>query len=61
MAKRGHGLRPGTRAPLSGQYLNPKTGTEVTSVRGEPLPPSPVKGTRYLPVDPTRHRARARK
>ena len=34
-------LKPGTPAPRSGQYRNPGTGTEVTGVRGKPLPPTP--------------------
>ena len=48
------GLRPGNKAPDSGQYRGSKTGGEVTSVRGERLPPGP-KGTRYRLVDPTKH------
>ena len=50
------GLRPGTPAPASGQYKNSKTGTEVTSVRSEPLPPSPKKGAEYTLVDRTKHK-----
>jgi len=56
MPRSSKGLRPGTPTPDSGQYRNTKTGTEVTSVRGEPLPPSPVKGGRYNLVDPTKHK-----
>jgi len=56
MAKGSKGLPPGTKAPVSGQYENTKTRTEVTSVRGEPLPPSPVKGARYVLRDRTRHK-----
>lgn len=43
-------LKPGTPAPKSGQYQNPKTGTEVTGVQGKPLPPTPppVRGTFWL-------------
>jgi len=52
---KGKGLRPGTPAPDSGQFRNSKTGGEVTSVKGKPLPPSPVKGTEYNLVDPTKH------
>jgi len=39
-------LKPGTPAPKSGQYLNPKTKTEVTGVKGKPLPP--VNASRIL-------------
>lgn len=56
MAKGSKGLPPGSKAPVSGQYRNTKTGTEVTSVRGEPLPPSPVKDARYQIVDRTKHK-----
>ena len=48
MAKRPSGLRPGETVPVSGLYqqIGPRggKGTEVTSVKGEPLPPAPVKG-----------------
>jgi hypothetical protein len=57
MAKRGSGggsLRPGHKAPDSGQYHSSKTGGEVTSEQGERLPPGP-KGTRYTLVDRTKH------
>jgi len=49
-------LKPGTLAPQSGQYLNPKTGTEVTGVHGKPLPPTPRPGQGYVLVDPTKHK-----
>lgn len=52
MAKR---LTPGTPAPRSGQYRNTTTGTEVTTVKGEPLPPTPKSGQGYVLVDPTKH------
>lgn len=54
MAKRP--LPPGTPAPRSGQYRNPSTGNEVTTVRGEPLPPTPRPGQGYVLVDPTKHK-----
>ena len=56
MAKHGRtsGLRPGNKAPDSGQYSSSKTGGEVTSERGERLPPGP-KGTTYKLVDRTQH------
>jgi len=49
-------LTPGTPAPRSGQYRNTSTGNEVTTVRNEPLPPTPKAGQRYVLVDPTKHR-----
>ena len=49
-------LRPGTEAPRSGQYRNNSTGREVTTVRGEPLPPTPKPRQTYDLVDPTKHR-----
>lgn len=47
---------PGEKAPVSGQYQNPTTRTEVTVVKGEPLPPTPGKGQGYKLVDPTKHK-----
>ncbi len=47
-------LPPGTPAPKSGQYKNTSTKAEVTSTKGNPLPPGP-KGSGYILVDPTRH------
>jgi hypothetical protein len=50
-------LKPGTPAPQSGQYKNPRTGTEVTGgVQGKPLPPTPRPGQGYVLVDPTKHK-----
>jgi hypothetical protein len=49
------GLKPGVKAPLSGQYKNTSTKTEVTSVKGEPLPPGP-KGSTYNLADKTKHK-----
>ena len=53
-------LKPGTRAPASGQYerIGPRggrTGHEVTVVRREPLPPTPNPGSTYRIVDRTRN------
>jgi hypothetical protein len=50
-------LKPGTPAPKSGQYQNPGTGTEVTGVKGKPLPPTPRPGQGYKLVDPTKHKS----
>ena len=49
------GLRPGNTTPRSGQYRNSRTGAEVTSTQGNPLPPGP-KGSRYTLIDPTKHK-----
>jgi hypothetical protein len=49
-------LKPGTPAPVSGQYLNPKTGYEITGVKGKPLPPTPSSGQGYKSVDVTKHK-----
>jgi len=54
-------LRPGDRAPVSGQYpvVGPRggrTGTEVTAVEGRPLPPTPKPDMTYGKPDVTRHR-----
>jgi hypothetical protein len=61
MAKKPSGLKPGETVPVSGLYqqIGPRggKGTEVTSVKGEPLPPAPVKGTTYKLVDPAKHKS----
>lgn len=49
-------LPPGTPAPTSGQYLNLTTRTEVTAVKGEPLPPTPQPKQVYVLVDRTKHK-----
>lgn len=49
-------LPPGTKVDRSGQYLNTTTRTEVTVTRGEPLPPTPAAGQRYVLADPTKHK-----
>lgn len=53
------GMPPGTKAPTSGQYqiVGPRggKGPERTVTRGEPLPPTPSKGSSYRLVDPTKH------
>lgn len=53
-------LKPGNRAPASGQYeeVGPRggrTGHEVTTVQGEPLPPTSKPGSSYVIVDRTRN------
>lgn len=47
--------KPGEIVPVSGQYRNTVTGREATCVRGEPFPPGPP-GSRWVLVDPTRHK-----
>jgi hypothetical protein len=52
-------LKPGTQTPRSGQYeiVGPRggrTGQEVTSVNGKPLPPTPKPRQSYVLVDPTK-------
>ena len=51
-----NGLKPGQEVPVSGQYRNRQERTEVTSTRGEPLPPTPKRNQVYDLVDPTKHR-----
>ena len=55
-------LKPGQKAPNSGQYeiVGPRgggTGKERTIVKNEPLPPTPVKGQKYKLVDRTKNNA----
>ena len=55
-------LPPGSKAPNSGQYeiIGPRggrTGKERTVVQGEPLPPTPESGQRYVLVDPTNNKS----
>ena len=51
---------PGQKAEDSGQYeiIGPRggrTGEERTVTEGEPLPPTPEAGQRYILVDKTKH------
>lgn len=53
------GLKPGTPAPVSGQYerVGPRggrSGDEITAVSGKPLPPTEKPGQSYTLVDPTK-------
>jgi hypothetical protein len=54
-------LKPGQKAPYSGQYqqVGPRggPGKEVTAVKGEPLPPTPAPGVTYKLVDPTKNKS----
>jgi len=60
MAKK-HDLKPGQTAPNSGQYqeVGPRgrKGREVTSTKGEPLPPTTKPGSTYNLVDPTKNKS----
>lgn len=54
-------LSSGDKTPKSGQYpiVGPrgkKTGQEVTSIEGRPLPPTPEKGQKYGTPDVTKHK-----
>lgn len=55
------GLKPGQSAPASGQYqvIGPRggKGKEVTSVKGEPLPPTKSSGSTYDLVDPSNNKS----
>ena len=53
-------FKPGQPVPKSGQYerIGPrggKTGEEITGVKGKTLPPTPISGSTYKLVDPTKH------
>ena len=56
-----NGLKPGQKAPASGQYqtIGPKggNGKEITSKKGNPLPPTSQKGSTYILKDPTRNKS----
>jgi hypothetical protein len=54
--------KPGQKAPASAQYreVGPrggKTNHEVTSVKGEPLPPTRRPGSSYVIADRTKNKA----
>lgn len=53
--------KSGQTVPKSGQYkvVGPRggdRGREVTSVKGEPFPPTQKSGERYVMADPTQHK-----
>jgi hypothetical protein len=54
------GLKSGQPVPVSGIYqeIGPRggKGTQVTSVRGEPFPPTNNKGGTYKLVKPAKHK-----
>lgn len=54
--------KPGQKAPGSGQYeeVGPRggrSGKEVTSEKGNPLPPTNKPGDEWLFVDPTKNKS----
>lgn len=59
--KKTSGLKPGNIAPASGQYLEigPRggAGREITSVKGEPLPPTTSPKRSYKLVDRTKNKS----
>lgn len=62
IGKKTNNLKPGEKAPASGQYgvVGPrggKTNKEVTSVKGESLPPTQKPGQTYTFVDPTKNKS----
>ena len=52
-------FKPGHIAPRSGQYqiIGPRggKGAERTVTKGEPMPPTPKSGQRFVLADPTKH------
>lgn len=55
-------LKPGTKAPASAQVaiVGPRggrTGEERTTIKGNPLPPTPKAGQGYVVVDRTKNGA----
>lgn len=63
MAK-SQGLKPGQKAPASGQYAQQtprgRVVREVTVVKGEPLPPAPGTGYTYIMRDRTKNKSGGR-
>jgi hypothetical protein len=59
--KKTSGIKPGTKAAASGQYrqVGPRgaKGREVTTVKGEPLPPTTKPGSTYKLVDRTHNKS----
>ncbi len=55
-------LKPGERAPKSGQYeiVGPRsgrTGKERTVTKNEPMPPTEKPGQGFILVDPTKNKS----
>lgn len=49
-------FRPGEKVPASGQVRRVGSTTEVTVVQGEPFPPTPAKGGKFVYTDVTKHK-----
>jgi hypothetical protein len=53
-------FKPGQITPVSGQYeiIGPRggKGTEITAVKGNPLPPTQKPGSSFVLVDKTKHK-----
>jgi len=55
-------LKPGQITPTSGQYkeIGPRGGNlgqEITSTKGNPLPPTSKAGNSYVIADVTKHKS----
>jgi len=55
-------FKPGEKSPFSGQVkiIGPRggeVGTERTVTKGEPMPPTPERGQRYVIVDRTKNQS----
>ncbi|MDF2146760.1 YjzC family protein [Knoellia sp. p5-6-4] len=49
--------KPGRPAPASGQYRQPGRKTEITAIKGKPLPPTSKPGRSWTLVDKTKHKS----
>jgi len=56
LAKKPVIVKPGQKAPVSGQYKPVKGGPEVTIPKGHRVPPTPNGGGQKL-VDPTKNKS----
>lgn len=54
-------MKPGAPSPISGEvrpkYPSGKLGAEVTVVQGKPLPPTSVRGAKYVVARPAHNGA----
>lgn len=49
-------VKTGQKVPISGQYYNPKTKTEVTLIKDKKVPPTRIGGAIFTLVDTTKHK-----
>ena len=61
-----HEYKPGQETPYSGQYqvIGPRGGSrnkEITSTKGNPLPPTSNPGERYRLADGTKNKSGGKK